>query len=114
LALSQLSVETGHGRSEVLHRHPQGDKGAEEAVGELNEARRDDQRRNLRSHPPIRVHRLSLLWRSIEENHSGQGHSILPSSRPAVSIYGPKARSLSQGVMANCRHMYPRGWFMLT
>jgi hypothetical protein len=44
--------ETGHGRAEVLNRHPQGDKGAEEPISELDEAGRDDQRRDLRSHPP--------------------------------------------------------------
>jgi hypothetical protein len=33
----------------------------------LDEARGDDQRRDLRSHPPARLHRLSFLWRPIEE-----------------------------------------------
>jgi hypothetical protein len=58
--------ETSHGRPKILTRHPQGDKGAKEAVGELDEARGDDQRRHLRSLLPVRLHWLSFLWQPID------------------------------------------------
>ena len=48
--------ETGHGRPEALDRHTQRDEGAEEAVGELDHARGNDQRPDLRPHE-----RLSLF-----------------------------------------------------
>ena len=57
--------ETGHGWPEVLDRHTQGDEGAEEAVGELDQARRDDQRPDLRPHRQV--------FRSV-----GTAHVILP------------------------------------
>src|SRR5271166_418819 len=44
--------QTRHDWPEVLDRHTQGDEGTEESVGELDEARRDDQRTELRPHRP--------------------------------------------------------------
>jgi hypothetical protein len=46
--------ETGHGRLETLDRHPQGNQGIKEAVGELDAARCDDQRPDLRARRPAR------------------------------------------------------------
>jgi hypothetical protein len=57
--------ETGHGRLETLDRHPQGNQGIKEAVGELDAARCDDQRPDLRAHRPARPHRPSPLSRPI-------------------------------------------------
>jgi hypothetical protein len=42
--------ETGKSRAEILACHPQRDEGAEEAVSELDDARRDDKRSDLRAH----------------------------------------------------------------
>ena len=48
---SEIAAEhqTGYGRPEVLDRDTQGDEGAEEAVGELDDTRRQDQDPDLRS-----------------------------------------------------------------
>lgn len=55
--------ETRHGCPEVLDRHAQGDEGAEEAIGELDQARRHDQCPDLRPHQPV-----SLLHRASNDN----------------------------------------------
>jgi len=53
--------ETGHGRLEILDDHPQGDQGVKEAVGELDAARREDERLDLRPHRPAGPHPLTQL-----------------------------------------------------
>jgi hypothetical protein len=55
--------ETRHGCPEVLDRHTQGDEGAEEAIGELDQARRHDQCPDLRPHQPV-----SLLHRASNDD----------------------------------------------
>ena len=63
--------ETVHSRPEILDRHPQGNKGAEEAVGELDEARREDQRPDLRPHRLNRPHRHSAPCNGLVGRESG-------------------------------------------
>jgi hypothetical protein len=46
--------ETSNGRAKILDRHPQGDQGIKEPVGELDAACREDER------PDLRAHRRSL------------------------------------------------------
>ena len=53
--------ETGHGRLETLDRRPQGNQGIKEAVGELDTARCEDQRPDLRAHRPARPHRPCII-----------------------------------------------------
>src|SRR3984957_14061175 len=65
--------EARHGWPEVLDRHTQGDEGAKEAVGELDQARRHDQCPDLRPHQPV-----SLLHRASNDNRLSS--SILPGS----------------------------------
>src|SRR5207248_68306 len=54
--------ETSHGGLEILDRHPQGDQGAEEAVGELDATRREDKRSDLCAHRSARPHPCSLPY----------------------------------------------------
>jgi hypothetical protein len=52
-------------RAKATATHPQGNQGIKEAVGELDAARCDDQRPDLRAHRPARSHRPSALSRPI-------------------------------------------------
>jgi hypothetical protein len=91
--------EAGHGRPEVLDRHPQGDKGAEESVGELDEARRDDQRPDLRAHRHARPHRTPFLLAA------DQGEALWP-SRPNLASTASSARRERRSGSSPARRRY--------
>jgi hypothetical protein len=60
---SEAEHKTGHGRLEILDRHPQGDQGVKKAIGQLDATCRKDKRPDLRAHRSARLHRPSFLWR---------------------------------------------------
>jgi hypothetical protein len=97
--------ETGHGRSEILDRDPQGDQGIKKAVGELDTARREDER------PDLRAHRRSLRHQCSNEKNTRRSHQaqrmVIEGLRAAQDLR-PIIPSIS--TVADSRLFAGNGW----
>src|SRR5215469_11288545 len=87
----EIAAEYQTSRSCVEFRgcHPQGDERGKEAVGELDGARRDDERSDLRSHRPTRLHRPSFPHRRFDAIPSGFACPMLSAACPSYQLATP-------------------------
>jgi len=81
--------KTGHRRLEILDCDPLGDQGVKKAVGELDAARRENERPDLRAHCPAWPHLPSLLWRPIEGVTPGEPSQHCRDPAPPVELSDP-------------------------